>query len=125
MLNTATDWTFLYCQLAALNLPDPIFHASNFARLPVRLITDVLENGAKTARMRINANSVATAKMGAMVASALGGKSVKAKVNDFLPYEMDSKEVSVSEATKEVLKWAVKTQKLPAAIVAMVGSELS
>lgn len=125
MLNTATDWTFLYCQLAALNLPDPIFHASNFARLPVRLITDVLENGAKTARMRINANSVATAKMGAMVASALGGKGVKVKVNDFLPYEMDSKEVSVSEATKEVLKWAVKTQKLPAAIVAMVGSELS
>lgn len=125
MLNTATDWTFLYCQLAALNLPDPIFHASNFARLPVRLITDVLENGAKTARMRINANSVATAKMGAMVASALGGKGVKVKVNDFLPYEMESKEVSVSEATKEVLKWAVKTQKLPAAIVAMVGSELS
>lgn len=125
MLNTATDWPFLYCQLAALNLPDPIFHASNFARLPVRLITDVLENGAKTARMRINANSVATAKMGAMVASALGGKGVKVKVNDFLPYEMDSKEVSVSEATKEVLKWAVKTQKLPAAIVAMVGSELS
>lgn len=115
----------MYCQLAALNLPDPIFHASNFARLPVRLITDVLESGAKTARMRINATSVATAKMGAMVASALGGKTTKIKVGDFLPYEMDTKENSVTEATKEVLRWAVKTQKLPASIVAMLGSELS
>ena len=91
----------------------------------MRLITDVLDSGAKTARMRINANSVATAKMGAMVASALGGKTVKVKVGDFLPYEMDNKEDSVSEATKEVLRWAVKTQRLPAAIVAMLGSELS
>jgi hypothetical protein len=31
---------------------------------------------------------------------------------------------SVSEETKEVLKWALKSQKLPPAIVAMLGSEL-
>jgi hypothetical protein len=124
-LKTATDWTFLYCQLTALNLPDPIFHASNFARLPVRLITDVLDNSARVSRMRANANSVATAKMGAMVASALGSKNNQVKVSDFLPYEMEEDNTSVSERTKEVLKWALKTQKLPTAIVAMVGSELS
>lgn len=75
--------------------------------------------------MRANANSVATAKMGAMVASALGSKNNQVKVSDFLPYEMEEDNTSVSERTKEVLKWALKTQKLPAAIVAMVGSELS
>jgi hypothetical protein len=123
-LSRATDWTFLYCQLTALNLPDPIFHASNFARLPVRLITDVLDNHSKISRMRANANSLATAKMGAMVASALGSKGNQVKVTDFLPYEMEKDTGSVSEETKEVLKWALKFQKLPPAIVAMLGSEL-
>lgn len=115
----------MYCQLAALNLPDPIFHASNFARLPVRLITDVLDNNARVSRMRINASSVATAKMGAMVASALGSKGTQAKVSDFLPYELEDKEDGPTESTREALKWALRTQKLPAAIVAMLGSELS
>lgn len=125
MLRSATDWTFLYCQLAALNLPDPIFHASNFARLPVRLITDVLDNNARVSRMRTNANSVATAKMGAMVASALGGKGTQVKVSDFLPYELEDKEDGPSDSTKNALKWALRTQKLPPVIVAMLGSELS
>lgn len=125
VLKSVTDWTFLYCQLAALNLPDPIFHASNFARLPVRLITDVLDNNAKVSRMRTNANSVATAKMGSMVASALGGKGVQVKVADFLPYEIEDNEEGLSESTKAALRWALKTQKLPVIVVAMLGSELS
>jgi hypothetical protein len=62
--------------------------------------------------------------MGAMVASALGSKGSQVKVTDFLPYEMDKETGSVSDETKEVLKWALKTQKLPPAIVAMLGSEL-
>ena len=114
----------MYCQLAALNLPDPVFHASNFARLPVRLITDVLDNNAKISRMRTNASSVATAKMGAMVASALGGKGNQVKVADFLPYEMEEKENGPSETTKAALKWALRTQKMPPVIVAILGSEL-
>ena len=124
-MQSATDWTFLYCQLAALNLSDPIFNASNFARLPVRLITDVLENNAKVSRMRVNANSIATAKMGAMVASALGSKGAQVKVSDFLPYEIEDKEDGPTESTRQALKWALRTQKLPAVIVAMLGSELS
>lgn len=124
-MRSATDWTFLYCQLATLNLPDPIFHASNFARLPVRLIEDVLENNAKVSRMRANANSVATAKLGAMVASAFGGKGSQPKVSDFLPYEIEEKKDGLSESTRDALTWALRTQKLPAPIVAMLGSELS
>lgn len=75
--------------------------------------------------MRINANSVATAKMGSMVASALGGKGTQVKVADFLPYEIEDNEDGPSESTKAALRWALKTQKMPATIVAMVGSELS
>ena len=115
----------MYCQLAALNLPDPIFHAENFARLPVRLISDVLESNAKITKMRMNANSVSTAKLGVMVASALGGKSNKAKITDFLPYELEDDESVITESTREALKWALREQKLPAAIVAMLGSELA
>lgn len=124
-LQSTTDWTLLYCQLAALNLADPIFHAANFSKLPVRLITDVLDTNAKVSRMRVNANSVATAKMGAMVASALSSKGSQPKVSDFLPYELDDKEDGPSESTKKALKWALSTQKLPSVIVAMLGDELS
>jgi len=75
--------------------------------------------------MRTNANSVATAKMGSMVASALGGKGVQVKVADFLPYEIEDNEEGLSESTKAALRWALKTQKLPVIVVAMLGSELS
>lgn len=115
----------MYCQLAALNLSDPIFHASNFARLPVRLISEVLNNNAKLTKMRVNANSVSTAKLGAMVATAFGSKNTKVKITDFLPYETEEGEDGVTNETREALKWALRTQKMPATIVAMLGSELS
>lgn len=91
----------------------------------MRLISDVLENNARLTKMRVNANSVATAKLGTMVATAFGSKNSRVKISDFLPYEMDDSEDGVTQETREVLRWAVKTQKLPPAIVAMLGSELS
>lgn len=91
----------------------------------MRLISDVLEDSAEVSKARINANSVATAKLGAMVATAFGNKNTRAKISDFLPYEMNEEGDTTTKATREVLRWAVKTQKLPSTIVAMLGSELS
>lgn len=115
----------MYCQLAALGLSDPIFHADNFARLPVRLISDTLEINTKISKTKANVNSIATAKMGAMVACALGGKTVKVKASDFLPYELEEKDQIVTDETREALKWALKSQRLPGVIVAMIGTELA
>lgn len=114
----------VYCQLAALKLADPIFHASNFNKLPIKLIWDILDHNSKTVQSRVNANSIATAKLGMVVVSALGGKGAKAKVADFLPYE-NKQSGNTGGATIEAIKWALKTRKLPPEVVAMVGAELS
>lgn len=121
-----TDWTFVYCQLVALSIPDPLFHASNFARIPVALLWDVLGHCAKSSRTKINGANIATAKLGVLVASALGQKGTQIKVGDFLPYDIeDSEDSGVSEETKEAIRWALKNHKLPAQVLAMVGGEIS
>jgi len=91
----------------------------------VRLITDILDNSAKISRMRTNANSIATAKMGAMVASAFGGKGGQVKASDFLPYKVEENDNSIADSTIAAIKWALQTQKIPSSVVAMLGSELA
>lgn len=74
----------------------------------------------------INSHSVATAKLGMVVLSALGGgASNKAKIADFLPFETPRPATSITAETEEVVRWALRTQKLPASIVAMLGAELN
>lgn len=125
MLEGGTNWTNVYCQLAELHLSDPLFHAENFGKVPVALIYDLLENHHKTLKMQVNANSISTAKLGTVVISALGGKQAKAKLDDFLPYPREDKEDTLSEKTKDAVKWALKTQHLPPQVVALLGSELA
>lgn len=123
-INNSTDWTGVYCQLASLQLPDPLFHACNFARVPVKLIADVLEKSYKILHARTNAASVSTAKLAVVVMGALGAKGSKVKLDQFLPYEVDDGTSSLRSSTKEALEWALKNEKLPAAIVGMIGAEL-
>lgn len=115
----------MYCQLAELQLSDPLFHAENFNRVPVSLIYDLLENHHKTVRLQVNAYSVSTAKLGATVVSALGGKQAKVKLDDFLPYPREDSNDRLSDSTRDAITWALKTQHLPAQVVAMLGSELA
>jgi len=111
--------------LASLNLSDPLFQANNFARLPIKLLADVLEKSYKALHMRTNAASISTAKLAVVVMSALGSKGAKAKLDNFLPYELDDGASTLKASTKEALEWALKNEKLPAAIVGMIGAELS
>ena len=121
----STDWTNVYCQLAELQLSDPLFHAVNFGRVPVRLIYDILENHHKTLKLQTNASSISTAKLGTVIISALGGKQAKAKLDDFLPYPREENANSLRDSTREAITWTLKTQQLPAQVVAMLGSELA
>lgn len=108
-----------------MQLTDPLFQASNFARLPVKLIADVLEKSYRTLHARTNAASVSTAKLAMVVMGALGGKTNRAKLDHFLPYELDDGTSTLKPSTKEALEWALKHEKLPSAIVGMIGAELS
>lgn len=115
----------MYCQLAELKLSDPLFHAENFARAPVRLIYDLLENHQKTIKAQTNAYSASTAKLGTVVVAALGGKQSKVKLDDFLPYPREDSADRLADTTRDAVTWALKTQQLPSQVVAMLGSELA
>ncbi len=102
-----------------------MFQAENFNKLPVKLLADVLEHGYKALQNRTNAASIATAKLAVVVMSALGGKSNKAKIDNFLPYELSHGQSALKPSTKEALEWAIKHRKMPAAVIGMIGAELS
>lgn len=123
-LNNVTDWTAVFCQLASLHLTDPLFHASNFAKLPTKLIADMLTHGHEDMQRRANATSVSTAKLAVVVSSALGAKGPQLKIDQFLPYDLSKGGSALEASTREALQWALKNEKLPAAIVGMIGAEL-
>lgn len=114
----------MFCQLTSLQLPDPLFQAANFSRLPVKLLADVLKHYYETMQRRTNASSVSTAKLAMFVCSALGGKGNRAKLDHFLPFELNDGAESIKESTKDALQWALKNEKMPPAIVGMIGAEL-
>jgi len=114
----------VFCQLTSLQLSDPLFQAANFARLPVKLLADVLQHYYATMQRRTNASSVSTAKLAVMVCSALGGKGNKIKLDQFLPFDLNDGNESIKQSTKEALQWALKNEKLPPTIVGMIGAEL-
>jgi hypothetical protein len=123
-LNNAADWTDIYCRFLALSIGDPIFHAERFGRLPIKFLRTCLQRLIEAHQEQVNAHSVATAKLAILVYSALGGKSHKVKIGDFLPYEMQKGDSGLKESTLAAMRWALKNQKLPPSIVGLLGAEL-
>lgn len=119
-----TDWMEAYACCIGFGITDPVFNLGNFHRLPVLFLKAILEEVAESRRQNINAKSIATAKLSSIVISALGGKSAKHKLDDFLPYEMPKTNKDLKISTKEAITWALKHEKLPVAIVGLIGAEL-
>lgn len=115
----------IYSQLASFQLNDPIFHAANFGKAPVKLIGSVLHHCQLNVQQKINAESISTAKLSMLVYGALGGKSNKIKIEDFLPYELKGNPDALKDSTKEALRWALKHRKMPPIIIGLIGAELN
>ena len=103
---------------------DPIFQAANFCRVPIKLLSDVLNYNYSAMQKRINAKSVSTAKLTMAVYSALGAKGNRHKIDHFLPFEMDQDSKALKQSTKDAMQWALKHEKIPLVIVGMIGAEL-
>lgn len=73
----------------------------------------------------MNAQSISTAKLSGLVFSALAGKGKKPSLEDFLPYEIKKGANDLQEETIAAMKWALKHEKMPPAIVGLIGAELS
>ena len=123
-INQSTDWTDIYCRIASLGLSDPLFHASSFRRVPIRLIVALLNFQTKEKKQTINAQSISTAKLGLVVIGALAGKKANASLADFLPFESAADPTGLQESTIEALKWVLKNEKLPPVIVGLIGVAL-
>ena len=72
----------------------------------------------------MNAQSISTAKLSGLVFSALGGKNKKLNLQDFLPYEIQKSVNDLQDETIEAMKWALKNEKMPPAIIGLIGAEL-
>ena len=124
-LERSTDWTEIYTQLIHLGISDPLFHAERFGLVPVRFLKSVSENLVKQKQQTINADSVAVAKLACLVHSALGGKRSTVSLESFLPFEKMKEASGLKESTISAMKWAMKNEKLPPAVVGIIGPELS
>lgn len=125
MIHNSTNWELVYSQLASLHLSDPIFHAANFNKAPIKLIACVLDSCYLSIQQQTNAKSISTAKLGVMIYGALSGKSSKIKLESFLPYEIKDGTNSLKESTEEALRWALKNKKMPPIIIGLIGAELN
>lgn len=75
---------------------------------------------------KYNIQSVSTAKLGAVVISALGGKRAKASIDDFLPFDTKKikKDTGITDESVAVLKRLMKTTRMDGRVIALLADEL-
>jgi hypothetical protein len=124
VLNNVTDWAVVYARFLSFSIADPIFQAERFGKVPVKLLQTCIRHLSEDRQERANANSIATAKLSSIVLGALGGKKVKVKLEDLLPYETKKPDNALQDSTISAMKWALKHETMPPAIIGMIGAEL-
>jgi DNA-binding protein YbaB len=108
-----------------LGVTDPLFHVERFCLVPVKFLKAVSEGLVKQKQQTINADSIAVAKLACLVHGALGGKKHSVSLDVFLPFEKPKDGNVLQDSTIDALKWAMKNEKLPPAVVGIIGAELS
>lgn len=106
------------------SIADPLFHANSFGKLPIKLLQVCIRQLSEDRRDTINAQSIATAKLSSIVIGALGGKKTRIKVEELLPYAMRKGDQGLKESTITAMKWALKHEQMPPAVIGMIGAEL-
>lgn len=73
-----------------------------------------------------NIQSLSTAKLGAVVVSALAGKKAKTTAEDFLPFDprKTKKDTGISDGSLRTLKRLLKTRKVDGRLIGMLAEEI-
>lgn len=124
-LERSTDWAAIYARLLAFSIVDPIFHAERFGKVPIKLLQACIEQLSENKQETINAQSISTAKLSSFVIAALGGKNTKVNMEELLPYAMKKECNGLQKSTIAAMKWALKNEPMPPAIIGLIGSEFS
>lgn len=116
----------MYFRINAAGLNDPRWNADHFSVQRVDAVFAVLKFLEKHDIARYNAASLATAKLGSVVVSALAGKKSRVTPDDFLPFDTRkiNKESGVTTESIGVLCHLMKTRRLDDRLVAMLVDEL-
>lgn len=93
--------------------------------MPIKFLQAISDTLIKQKQQSANADSIAVAKLSCLVYSALSSKKNAPPIESFLPFEKVAPSSGLKESTIEAIKWAVKNQPLPPAIVGMIGPELA
>lgn len=93
--------------------------------MPIKFLQAISETLVEQKQQSANANSISTAKLSCLVYSALSTKKSGPPIESFLPFEKATKPEGLKDSTIEAMKWAIKHEKMPAAIVGMIGAELA
>lgn len=102
-----------------------MFHAERFHKVPIKFLQAISDTLIEQKQQSTNADSIAVAKLSCLVYSALSSKKNAPPIESFLPFDKSFSSSGLKESTIEAIKWAVKNQPLPPAIVGMIGPELA
>lgn len=121
-----TDWNEIYLTLVSSEVNDPRFYAENFGRQPVRQVFRALEFAMERERERTNAHSVSTARLATVVQVAASMGKAKAKIADFLPYELPKrgKEPRISADAAATIRRLIKQRKIPLSVASFLMEDL-
>jgi hypothetical protein len=125
-LKNLTDWNELYFRLSTSDLKDRRWHADQFGRQPLSDIKRALKYLDKHDVAKHNVQSVATAKLGTMVAGMMGGKKSKIKPEDFLPFDTKAlkRDSGISDESLIVFQRLMKTRKMDGRVIALLADDL-
>lgn len=125
-LSSLTPWNDLYFRLSSSDLKDDRWSAKNFGKQRLSDVQAALKFLEKHDATKYNVQSVATGKLGAMVAAMMAGKQSRTKPSDFLPFDTSKiqKDDGLTEASMIVLNRLLKTKRIDGRLLGMLAEEI-
>jgi len=107
-------------------LKDDRWSAKNFGKQRLSDVQAALKFLEKHDAAKYNVQSVATGKLGAMVAGMMAGKQSRTKPSDFLPFDLSTvqKDDGLTEASMIVLNRLLKTRRINGRLLGMLAEEI-
>jgi hypothetical protein len=125
-LQSPTQWDDIYYRLSSSDFKDSRWSCKNFGLQKVADVKSALKWVESHDTTRYNINSIATAKLGAVVVGALGGKKAKVHPQDFLPF--DPKDIKTNsgptDETVITIGKLLKEGKLPTRVIGLLSDEI-
>ena len=116
----------MYFRINSSDLKDPRWAERSFGKQRCRDVHAAIQFLEKHETQKYNLHSLATAKLGCVVVSAVGGKKAQVSPGDFLPFD-PSKQKDQSGVTPEslaILKYLMKSRALDPRLISTLASEI-